>query len=298
MKLQTIKVPDKPLGIAALGDIQFTGGKLRTQMGCSVSHLKEHLEWATKGLKVGKAHIFPLKGHHLQWIGTGDYIDLLSPSNRDRYRMSGLYSSATRVVDWRFAEIVEELAEILAPYLKGKMVTLCRGHHWFQWSSEKLPYMDSERYLGALLGMEDKPNQGVTESQTVITFKWPNGAKYNVLAMHGEGNGQSLAYGINKLARLIGGWDAIDAVFSGHFHKLTSAKTPRLRVSENGTRVLDRDIRMLTSGSFLRGYVLDDEMYPEVKQLAPLSLGSSVLSVYPKKKVDGAWEFETLTLER
>ena len=290
MKLQTIQVPDKPLAVAALGDIQFTGSKPRTQMGCNISHLKEHLDWAING-----SH---LKGHHVQWIDTGDNVDLMSPSNRDRYRMSGLYSSTTRVIDWHLAEIVEELAEIISPYVKGKLVTICRGHHWFEWSSDKLPFMDTERYLGALLGMESKPNPGVTESQTVVTFKWPNGAKYKVLAMHGEGNGQTLSYGINKLVRLMGGWDGIDAVISGHFHKLTAAKTPRLRVSQNGTKLLERDIRLLTSGSFLRGYMLDDEMYPETKQWPPLSLGSAALSVYPKKKVDGEWEFETVSLER
>lgn len=298
MKLWNIKVPNKPLAIAALGDIQFTGKGPRTQMGCSVSHLKEHLEWVTKGLKFGSGRMHPLRDHHVQWIGTGDMVDLMSPSNRDRYRMSGLYSSTTRVVDWRLAEIVEELAEILAPYMKGKVVTLCRGHHWFGWESNKLPYKDTDRYLGALLGMEDKHNQGVTESQCIVTFEWPNGAKYRVLAMHGQGNGQTLAYGINKLMKLSGGWDCVDAIFSGHYHKLTSAKTPRLRVSETGNRILDRDIRLVTSGSFLRGYILDDELYPEMGQMPPLSIGSAAISVYPKKKTGGIWEFETVSLER
>jgi hypothetical protein len=48
MNLITIDVPDKPLAIAAIGDIQFTGLD-KMQMGCSVDHLKEHLNWLDKG---------------------------------------------------------------------------------------------------------------------------------------------------------------------------------------------------------------------------------------------------------
>jgi hypothetical protein len=292
MKLWEIKVPNKPLAIAAIGDIQYTG-KGKIQMGCSLSHLKDHLEWVTKGKH--------LRDHHVQWVGCGDYVDLMSPSNRDRYRMSGLYSSTKRVVDHALVGIVEDLAKILAPHMRGKTATLCRGHHWFHfegWRKAGLPCEDTDRYLGALLGMEEKRNWGVTERQCVISFKWPNGAVYRALAMHGEGNGKSLAYGINKLKELSGGWDEIDLLISGHFHKLTAAKTPRLRVSPNGKRLLERDMRMITSGSLLRGYILDDELYPEQGQMPPLSLGSAAVSVYPKKKVDGHWEFETVSLER
>lgn len=116
--------------------------------------------------------------------------------------------------------------------------------------------------------------------------------------MHGEGNGQSLAYGINKLLKLAGGWESVDAIISGHFHKLASAKTPRIRPSSDGKQLHERDIRLVTSGSFLKGYMLDDELYPEEKQWPPLSLGAAALSVYPKKKVDGQWEFDTVSLER
>jgi hypothetical protein len=290
MNLITIDVPDKPLAIAAIGDIQFTGLD-KMQMGCSVDHLKEHLNWLDKG-----SH---LKGHTVRYIGTGDYVDLMSPSNRERYRVSGYYSTAARTIEGAYAGIVEKLAKILAPHMKGKTVTLCKGHHWFQfqnWRKLGLPCEDTDRYLGYLLGLKEEKDWGITEALVAVTFKWPNGARYRVMATHGEGNGQTLTYAINKLVRQAYGWEGIHAMFMGHTHRLTGGKAGKLEITD--TAVVERDFWVASCGSFLKGFIKDDELYPEKGQMGPLAIGGAALSVYPKKKKEGRWLFESVLLER
>jgi hypothetical protein len=298
VRIIDVDVPDKPIAIAAIGDIQFTGtGNL--QMGCSVKHLKEHLEWLANG-----SH---LKGHEVYYCGTGDMVDMMSPSNREAYRYSGIYSSSKRVISYQMKGIVDELAEIILPYMKGRTVTLCRGHHWFYFDDwKKHPDLfgadysceDTDTYLGRLLGFskDGDPPYGVTEGLAHITFRWPNGATYQVLVTHGEGNGQTMTYGINKQAKLASLWEDIDAMIMGHTHKLASAKLGRMRISSK--KLVEREIRLITSGSFLKGYLVDDEVYAEMKQLGPLALGASAISVYPKEKKRGRWLFESVTLER
>ncbi|MHC4371817.1 MAG: hypothetical protein ACYSW8_29755 [Planctomycetota bacterium] len=237
MDILTCRLPEnKPLAIAPLGDIQY-GNE-----GCSLKLLKEHLEWIDEDY--GTAD--------LRFIGTGDYIDLMSPSNRDRYKASGLYNSARRAIDATFAEYVQHLAELLKPHLEGKVTTLCRGHHWMGWEDDEWLFQnhpeltmglprDSDRYLSFLLGSHTnsagnvRRNWGVTEKVAYVSYVWPNGKRFNVLAFHGEGNGATLTYTLNKLDKFAGHWDDVDCIVMGHTHKLGGVPKQKLRGKTNAS---------------------------------------------------------------
>ena len=284
MDILTCRLPeDKPLAIAPLGDIQY-GNE-----GCSLKLLKEHLEWIDEDFT----------NCDLRFIGTGDYIDLMSPSNRDRYKASGLYSSAVRAVDGALAEYVNKLAEVLHPHLEGKVTTLCRGHHWMEWSDDEwlfqthpdlklAPPRDSDRYLSFLLGSHLnstgnlRRGWGVTEKVAYVSYVWPSGRRFNVLAFHGEGGGQTLTYTLNKLDKFAGHWDDIDAVIMGHTHKLGAVPKQKLTVDRHGI-IRHRNVPLVSAGSFLKGYVENAETYVEGKQLHPIALGGAVIKAYPDR---------------
>lgn len=258
--------------IVPIGDIQFTGLSSKTAGGCSVRALKEHLEFAN-----AFADNFQAKA---LFIGTGDYVDMISPSNREAYNAAGLYAPAKRIVAAAFADIVEELAVILSDYMRpADIVALCMGHHWFEYDKspiEGVHLPTTDHHLAYLLG-KVPIGDSICPSMGHITFHFESGAQYRGIFMHGEGNGQSLAYGLNKLDKLAGNFEQIDFAVMGHTHKSGTLKKAKLFI--DGGEIKDRNVRLVTSGAFLKGFAVNDVYYPEKKGLFPIPLGGSMIYV-------------------
>jgi hypothetical protein len=258
---------DQPVLIAPLGDIQFTGTSPHLKSGCSVGGLRRHLAW----LKRTASQL----GAKLSVIGVGDYVDLLSPSNREKYRAAGLYSNARRLVGYSMSHIVEELGEIMKEHLDPEdLVVLLRGHHYFLYDGDDglSEYRDSDEQLSDILGISSLPYNGAA----YVQYKWPT-TQYNVLASHGQGNGASLGYGLNKLDKMAGGFENVQAFAMGHTHKLGSVKKAKLSVRDDV--VVHNDVRLITTGAFLRGWMKDELQYPEEGQMPPLPIGGGALYV-------------------
>lgn len=276
MKIIPVDVNADTINIVALGDLQY-GNE-----GFSHTALSTFLEEVVEDA-----------GHEpLSIIGTGDYIDAMSPSNRERYRASGLYSSVRRRIQSHTLQtLIEEVADqYLRPLLQyAQFAVLCRGHHWFTYDWEpdrdigeiadsmgfpdEFPPTTSDEHLARLL------DTTLANHHALISYRFRSGREYNVLAWHGEGNGQTLAYGLNKLAKRSSGWEKVDAIFMGHTHKLGAVAETRLRVADDGSDVIARNIPLVNSGSYLRGYLVNDCAYPEEKGLNALALGGAMLRV-------------------
>ena len=117
-------------------------------------------------------------GSHLAWgmernalfIGLGDFIDFMSPSNRERYAGSNLYTNAKETVD-RIATILEdEIMHVLSP-TRGRWIGLLQGHHFFEHldgtsSDTRFAEALDTRYLGdSVLGrirFRDEHGAGTT----------------------------------------------------------------------------------------------------------------------------------------
>lgn len=255
MKIYTRSV-EKDVLIAPLGDIQY-GNE-----GFSKNYLTRYLNWVHTISKENKAKVY--------FIGTGDYIDLMSPSNRDRYKKSGLYSSATRVIqDRTVIPLMSECAELLE-YTNGKFLAFARGHHWMHFTERIDDEYDTDSWLATSL-QAPAPFEGAA----IIRLEFPSGRKYRIHATHGQGNSQAVSYGLNKLARQAHSWENIDAFVMGHTHKLGLGVLAPL--SEEGGELKSRQIPLITSGAFLRSYVKDITTYSEEGQMWSLALGASVL---------------------
>jgi hypothetical protein len=186
---------------------------------------------------------------------------------------------------------VTEVYKLLKPY-KNNFAVLCMGHHWFEYKFQpgvtpdqaaliqglkgEAPAQTSDEQLARLLGCR------LVQSHVLVRYKFPSGKHYNVLAWHGSGNGQSLAYGLNKLVKKSAGWEGIDAIAMGHTHKLGAVAETRLQPT--ATKVVARNIPLVNSGSYLRGYVEDDVTYVEDAGLNALALGGAVIRVRDVKK--------------
>jgi len=92
----------KPVVIAPIGDIQWSGKRGST----AGDILKRHID---KCMKLDA-----------WFVGTGDFIDFMSPSNRQRFKAAALYDAAEDVVDDAALELVHGLYEDYLKPTKGR----------------------------------------------------------------------------------------------------------------------------------------------------------------------------------
>lgn len=279
MKLFTKEVDRPALLIVPFGDIQFTGLNPKTAGGCSVNALTEYLHFVRDMARRFDAQI--------SFIGTGDYVDMMSPSNREAYKASGFYEPNKRIFDVAFADIVVELSKVLLPYiLPSEVLAFCMGHHFFNYGTSAVGekfYQSTDHHLLDLIGVKN-PAEKIVPAAGYVEYKFPRAESYCGIFQHGEGNGQSLAYGLNKLDKMAGGFERVDFFVMGHTHKVGSVKKARLSI-QNG-EIVDHDIRLITSGAFLKGWMKGETLYPEMKQLSPIPLGGSLILARPR--IDGS----------
>jgi hypothetical protein len=247
--------------ICPIGDVQYGN------FACSTKYVKRYLDWTQDvSFKLGAERIF---------VGTGDYMDLMSPSNRGRYKASGLYGSTLRSIDTRTViPIMQETHQLLESHLSGNTVAMVQGHHWMFLEDGYEGFYHTDKWLSMMLGAE------FVEAAAIIKFNFPSGRVYRFHVCHGEGNGSTETYGINKLSRQSRSWEGIDAFAMGHTHK--AGVGALIRVYEEDGDLLARQVPLITCGGFLKSYVVDDVNYPEAKQLWSLALSATALHLQNK----------------
>jgi hypothetical protein len=213
------------------------------------------------------------------FIGTGDYIDMMSPSNRQAYRQSGLYSSTMRAINDRtVTSILYEAEELLKPHLEDNTILMAQGHHWmfadeysdgFYSSKRDITTYHTDKYLAYQMGAR------FVQSAAILKIKFDSGRVYKIMSTHGQGNGATLTYGLNKQSKAMGSWTDIDAYFMGHTHKAGLVAAAQLY--EKDGELEARQTVVMTCGAFLKSYLVNEVHYPEEKHLAPLALSAGAL---------------------
>ena len=255
----------KPVAVMPLGDIQWSGQKGDTVLRL----LRERIAY---GLK-----------HNAYFLGMGDYIDFMSPSNRQRYRAAALYDSAEDVIDEKARELVEELFHTALKPTKGRWLGLLEGHHFTQLKDATT----TDQYLCQLL----KAKFLGTSAYVRLQFKRVSSnsrAVVNLWCHHGAGSGKAGAP-ITKLENLTPYWEA-DVFLIGHMTKQAAAPINRIypTYSKLGGTLVHRKIYLVGTGGFSRGYTAgrkDGQIprgnYVEQGMMNPTALGCPLLKVKP-----------------
>ena len=258
----------KPLMIAPIGDIQWSGKRGVT----AGDTLKRHID---KCMKLDAL-----------FLGTGDYTDFMSPSNRQRFKAAALYDSAKDVVDDAALELVHELYEDYLKPTKGRWLGLCHGHHWAQLrtgdtTDMRLCQMLDAKFLG-------------TCAYIRIVFH-SHGSRFSLVLFvhHGCGGGMKMSAPLNKIENLLPYWDA-DVFLLGHMSKQVAAPVNRITPRWHGfgsPDLVHRKVYMVGCGSFARGYVewakqgrIPMGSYVEQRLLNPVSLGAPLIKIVPRVK--------------
>lgn len=252
-----------------IGDVQWSG----EEDAVALDMLKRHIAW---GVKQGA-----------WFIGMGDYIDTLSPSNRARLRGAALYDTAVKAFDHDASARVKELYDRALKPSRGRWLGLLEGHHFFQYrdqttSDQELAKMLECPFLGTSAYVRLVFPRNNTSSTTGQVTLW---------AHHGAGSSSAAGGAINRIERVMRSWDA-DIYLMGHHHKVGAQPMDYVRpvFPSHGKPHLIHSTKMLVAtGSFLKGYVVGSNDggiprggYVESGMMNPVQLGAPLVRIRPR----------------
>ena len=256
-----------------IGDIQWAGKKAH---GSALGKLKENI---AEGLERGA-----------YFVGMGDMIDFMSPSNRQRLRAAALYDTAEDVIDEKAMELVYELYELALKSTKGRWLGMVEGHHFSQLKTGDTTDM-------RLCTMLKAPFLGTCG---LLHLVFTRGARaktgVNLWVHHGHGNGQTSYYPLARLERFAADQEGVDVFAIGHTTKLGVIRKNRMGyVWKAGSRgkAYHRTVYLIGTGGYSRAYVEGSKQgqvprggYAEQQMLSPAVIGSPTLIIRPVRDQD------------
>lgn len=252
--------------ICYLGDFQYAGKK---QHGTALSALKEKV-----AEEVERGSYF---------IGMGDYIDFLSPSNRQRLRSAALYDTAEDVIDEKSMELTQEIFDLALRPTVGRWLGLVEGHHF---ASLKDGTTTDQR----LCEMLKAPFLGTCGVLRINFARGTGKMGVTLWVHHGHGNGQTAYYPLARLANFSASQEGVDAFAIGHTTKLGHLLTNRMGYTWHKKRgkAYHRTIHLIGTGGYSRAYVESAKQgrvprggYAEQQMLGPAVIGSPTLIIRP-----------------
>lgn len=284
MESTTLTVPWKPLHIIPVGDVQWAG---KDHYSVAEGALTEHIQ---KGVEYEK------EGHTVRYLGMGDYIDFLSPSNRTRLDAAGLYDNALDVLDKTALYLNDDLVKGALKPTIGKWAGLIEGHHFKNLSIGATSDM-------LLCGQLRAKFLG-TSAIVRFLFQWTKGhvgLPFHIWAHHGAGNGQAGYYPLSRLERVAAEWERIHVFLMGHTCKQAMEIKNRLEPtwasrSQGQVSLKHRKVYLVGTGGFSKSYVEGSKQgnvprghYSEKGMMAPVPLGSPIIHVIPKGSTGERW---------
>jgi len=253
---RTLESPE--IRIACIGDIQFDG-----EDGIAHKRLLERVI----DYELNKGSIF---------LGTGDLLDIESPSGRDKLNQALFYDSVRLSLDKVARLLEDELFDVLKD-TKDRWLGSVAGHHYHIHSTGET----SDTYLCQKLGA---PFLG---DSAFIDLPLDDGNKHTkkirIWVHHGSGGGQKTAAISNWLENRAAYFDA-QIMVAGHQSKLAATPIPFLTVI--GKEIVSDPRWLIGNGGFLRGYMQGHQIggrsmgsYVEKKAMPPVALGYVALNI-------------------
>ena len=260
-KLKSQSLPWQPIHIMPVGDFQLGSP------GTDIKRLKSHIQY---GLDIGAF-----------FLGTGDYTDFLSPSNRRFLKNAGLYDTANEMIERWHREHLEELQEILKP-TRGLWIGLHEGHHFFEYGDGSTSDTELCRFLEA-------PFLG-TFSVTRLQFRDSNNhvADCLIWSHHGEGGGMDP---LNRLMKVAPGFPQVDIFVQGHNTQIDARPKDTIWFygSHGELKMREKTQMFVAAGGFMKGYTQGSRVagrasgsYVERGMMRPTAIGGPVVTVEPK----------------
>jgi len=248
--------------LAPISDIQ-NGAE-----GCDLGRLREYVEEAL---------------HRKAWfVGVGDYVDVGSPSTRQKISAAGLYDSAHAAIESSVTSSMEQIKAILEP-TRGRWLGLVSGHHYYDFQDGT----NTDKLLAEWLGCEFLGDGGALLE---MAFNEPGGVwgkqSIEILLHHGEGSGASPASPLTKMHKLVAHYPSVSIFLIAHYHRKIAEKSVTLRPQwGRRPKLVEHERVIACTGGYLRGYIDGKKAnYIEHKMLPPTELGGIFVTIKPNKE--------------
>lgn len=261
-----IKTMNKPISLYPFGDVH------RSSHACDVGRWKEFLREAAEDPDA-------------YFLGTGDYDDMASTSEREILNNHKLHDSTRRSLEDVYNNNNERFYQEIK-FMEGRMIGLIEGNHYASYndgttSTMKLAGLMNTKYLGVATFIR-------------LHFNY-HGAKTNldIWAHHGAGGGRLPGGSLNRVVQMAESAEA-DLYFMGHSHGKSAGFVPRLCLKNTKKGVALKHKRQLfaRTGSFLKGYEPGYPSYVADAAMNPTDLGFVKVTMLPKITTnDGVREF-------
>ncbi len=274
--------PWEPMQIMPIGDIQYDGPDGATD----VDRLRRHLAWGVK--------------HNVWFIGTGDIVDFLSPSNRVNLMKAGLYDTAMGTIEEAATRLEKEVFEILEP-TKGRWIGLVQGHHYYEHSDgttsdTRIAEWLGTRFLGdcALIRFNFKEGKGHRSKSIKM---WIH---------HGAGGGGNLPTAIyNKMYHQISRYPTVRLFLQGHVPQLGHVNVEGLDMTDSrNPHLIHEDRHLIACGGFSRSYKQGSRRngraqggYAEKAMMPPAVLGGALITLTPERFERKGVEYITIDVK-
>lgn len=221
------------------------------------------------------------KTHNVYYLGLGDYDDLASGSERKMFTHAQLHDTTIQTIDDLIAKRTLEFCEEL-DFMKGRLIGMIEGNHHYKFQSGETSTMKmcsyfNTKYLGGV-------------SIIRMVFKTPSNkcAGIDIYAHHtagSKGGGRKIGSSLNKLEDMSDVWD-VDICIAGHDHKMNSGFPVRMYL-DSRMKVKQKDILLVRTGSFQKGWVPDAQGYVPTFNGKPNFLGAPIIKLIPQRLQDG-----------
>jgi len=205
----------------------------------------------------------------------GDLIEAINPTDK-RF-------DATNLPDWVEFKDLDNLAiiqcnrvvDMLLP-IADKIICSVAGNH--EATAHRRYHFDPHDYI--LTRLRDKAKVMIHNGgygQCILRLKTKRGSHTTTTMFslfHGSGGGVTLGGTINKQVKTLD-YIECDVKMSGHTHQLTEALVPRCYVPSSGKLdLISKPKVIVQTGSYLKTYGDDFTTYSEMREYAPVPLGS------------------------
>lgn len=239
--------------VAPIGDIQWSGKNGPTA--------KEKL----------KRHIGEMLELDAYFVGLGDYIDMLSPSNRKRLAAADLYDTAMEAIWEKSLELVDEVYKDFLKPTTGRWLGAVHGHHLYRYEGES-----SDEVLCAKLKAPFIGTSGFLHNRA---------HDFTIYLHHGNGGGGLPGNAINRLYHVAAGLQGAEVYCFGHNTKLITTPLSRpfpVWGNRQDHHTLEhRDVYLVSCGGFsksnIAGKLWGD--YAEQRNLTPSPLKAPIIKV-------------------
>jgi len=211
---------------------------------------------------------------HALWVGVGDLADCISPYDPRFDAQEVAPEKRNAFFEKLGRRVVEDLVEKFRP-IADKCVGMHNGNHEdkYEVATDQAITMDVAENLGTrYLGYCSAFDLVFSTGRSKVSFV--------VWCHHGAGGAQTTGGKINKLKKAMTEVFDADIYIMAHMHEQLDLSLVQLYKDPDG-KILQRKKQGIVTGAYLATYREGTAGYGEKKLYAPVSLGSSAITIVP-----------------